>query len=66
MKLEKPELLTPEQTALKLNITEGTLSVWRCTGRYNLPFIKIGRAVRYKESDIELFINDRTHNNTHC
>ncbi|MCU7836546.1 MAG: helix-turn-helix domain-containing protein [gamma proteobacterium symbiont of Taylorina sp.] len=60
-----PALLTPEQTANKLNISEGTLSVWRCTGRYNLPYIKVGRAVRYKESDIEFFINGRTHEHTH-
>lgn len=64
MTINTPVLLTPEQTAVKLNIAEGTLSVWRCTGRYNLPYIKIGRAVRYKESDIDLFINNRTHIHT--
>lgn len=66
MTIDKQILLTPEQTALILNISEGTLSVWRCTGRYDLPFIKIGRAVRYKKSDIDLFINNRTHNHTRC
>ena len=34
-----------------LDVSPGTLSVWRSTGRYNLPFVKIGRKVRYRKSD---------------
>ena len=33
-------LLTPKQTAETLGVTIGTLAVWRCTGRYPLPFCK--------------------------
>ena len=33
-----------------------TLAVWRCTGRFNLPFVKVGRAVRYRREDVEAFI----------
>jgi len=50
-------LLTPTQTAETLGITIGTLAVWRCTARYHLPFVKIGRRVMYKASHIEAFIN---------
>jgi hypothetical protein len=35
-----------------LGITIGTLSVWRSNGRYSLPYIKIGRRVRYRVGDI--------------
>ena len=46
-------LLNPPQAAEYLGLTEGTLSVWRCTGRYNLPFIKVGRMVKYRKSALD-------------
>lgn len=50
-------LLTPTQTARTLGVAIGTLAVWRCTARYPLPFVKIGRRVMYKASDVDAFIN---------
>ena len=52
-------LLTQSETAQILGVTKGTLAVWRCTKRYQLSFIKIGRKVRYTLEDIEKFINKR-------
>lgn len=52
-------LLTPEEAAEILGISPGTLTVWRSTGRYNLPYVKVGRAVRYRPSDIDAFIEGR-------
>ena len=40
------ELLDDHAAAALLDVSPGTLSVWRSTGRYNLPFLKIGRKVR--------------------
>ncbi|WP_394229094.1 helix-turn-helix domain-containing protein [Shewanella colwelliana] len=57
-------LLTPSQVAEFLGITIGTLSVWRCTGRYPLSFIKVGRRVMYRQSDVENFINGRVYEHT--
>ncbi len=54
------DLLTPAQTAKALTVTEGTLSVWRSTGRYNLPYVKVGRWVRYRWGDVLNFIESRT------
>jgi excisionase family DNA binding protein len=54
------KLLTPEQVSEILGVNVHTLAVWRCTGRYNLPYIKTGRLVRYKEADVLAFINSRT------
>ena len=45
------KLLTAEQVAELLGVTTHTLAVWRSTGRYNLPYVKSGRLVRYRESD---------------
>lgn len=51
------ELLTPKQAASVLGLkTEKTLAVWRCTKRYNLAYVKYGRLVRYRRSDLLAFI----------
>lgn len=49
-------LLSPAEAAAILGVTVGTLSVWRSTGRYKLPFCKIGRTVKYRPEDIEEYI----------
>lgn len=54
------DLLDEVSAAAVLAVTPGTLAVWRCTGRYNLPFIKIGRKVRYRRSDLEAWLEGRT------
>jgi excisionase family DNA binding protein len=43
-----------------LEVSPKTLSVWRCTKRYPLPFVKIGSRVRYRRSDLDAFIASRT------
>ena len=40
-------LLTPKQVSRILGISVETLNVWRATKRYNLPYVKTGRLVRY-------------------
>jgi len=56
-------LLTPPEAAAYIGVTENTLSVWRCVGRYAIPFIKVGRLVRYRRSDLEAWLESRTLNN---
>lgn len=53
-------LLTPDEAADLLGVTVGTLSVWRCTARYPLPYVKVGRCVRYRREDIGAFIEANT------
>ena len=57
-------LLTPAEVARYLGVTIGTLSVWRCTGRYPLSFIKVGRRVMYRQNDVENFVNGRVYEHT--
>ena len=52
-------LLNDEQAAAALSVKPGTLSVWRCTGRYNLPFVKVGRLVRYRAGDLAAWLDKR-------
>jgi excisionase family DNA binding protein len=53
------QLLDQKQAAERLTVSPGTLAVWRCTGRYNLPFVKVGRVVRYRSSDLDAWLNER-------
>jgi len=55
-------LLTPIETSNYIGVTEKTLAVWRCTGRYAIPFIKVGRLVKYRKSALDAFLDSRTHN----
>ena len=48
-------LLTPSEVADRLTIAEHTLALWRADRRH-LPYIKIGRMVRYSEDEVEAFI----------
>jgi len=43
---------TEDQAAEFLGVKSQTLSVWRSAKRYNLPYLKIGRNVRYRLSDL--------------
>lgn len=54
------ELLDPEQAAALLTIRPQTLAIWRITNRYPLPFVKVGRLVRYRRNDLEKFLASRT------
>jgi predicted site-specific integrase-resolvase len=44
-------------------ISPRTLQRWRVTGE-GPPFVKIGRAVRYREDDLEKFIAERRRSST--
>ncbi len=57
---EDDELLNEKQTAEFLSVAVGTLQVWRSTKRYNLPYLKIGRSVRYVKSKARKFRDSRT------
>lgn len=54
------KLLTPREAAEYLGVRADSLAVWRCTGRYPLPFIRVGRSIKYRASDLEQFLCDRT------
>jgi excisionase family DNA binding protein len=52
-------LLDDQAAAELLDVSPGTLSVWRSTGRYKLPFLKIGRKVRYRRADLLAWLEGR-------
>ena len=62
--LTPPFVVDPEEAAFALRMKAPTLAVWRSTGRYDLPFIKVGRLVKYRVSDLAVFLASRTANHT--
>jgi excisionase family DNA binding protein len=55
------DLLTDREATQYLGLSEGTLAVWRCNGRYQIPFLKVGAKVRYRRSDLDAWLESRTH-----
>jgi excisionase family DNA binding protein len=53
------ELLTTADAARLLDVTPGTLEVWRTTKRYALPYVRVGRNIRYRRSDLVAFVESR-------
>ncbi len=50
-------LLTTQEAAERLRVKPGSLNTWRSRGGgIEVPFVKVGRAVRYRESDIQAVI----------
>jgi len=54
-----PDRYNAKEAADILGIREETLAVWRCTKRYPLPYVKIGRKVFYRGGDLKRFIESR-------
>lgn len=54
-----PTAVNEGDAAIILGVKPTTLANWRCTGRYNLPFIKSGRLVRYRVVDLATWIARR-------
>jgi len=53
------KLRTPKGAAKFLELRPQTLAVWRMTGQH-LPFIRVGRSIRYRQSDLEAYLQRRT------
>ena len=50
------KLLTRKEAAKLLSVSSGTLAVWLCCKRYDLPYIKVGRLVKYLLKIIKMVI----------
>ena len=59
--LTPDDLLTDAQVALMLGVSPKTLATWRSTGRYALPFLRIGARIRYRRQDVNAWLESRRH-----
>lgn len=58
----KPQtaLLDTSAAAGYIGVEPGTLEVWRCVKRHGIPYIKVGRLVKYRQSDLDAWLEART------
>ena len=57
------KLMKPSEVADALGVKASTLEAWRCRGGGpDLPFIKIGHAVRYRDTDLMKIIEEGLRN----
>ena len=52
-----PPLMTPAEVAGVLRVPTDTLAAWRVRKPEALPFVKVGSAVRYRQSDVAALID---------
>ena len=60
LKAQTEDRMTRSDAAQYLGVTEQTLAVWACVGRYDLPYTRVGRKVYYRKSDCDAWLNKRT------
>lgn len=59
--LPSAPLLTRQEAAAFLGVSPQTLANWATTGRGRIPFVRVSkRAVRYRMSDLERWLQART------
>ena len=58
-----PSLLTTPEAARYLGLAVSTLNKWRVYG-YGPTFVKLGRAVRYRQDDLDRFLEARARRST--
>lgn len=58
--LIRSDLLNTEQAAAYLGVTSRTLEVWRCTKRQAIPYIKVGRLVKYRKTELDQWLARQT------
>ena len=51
--------MTPRDTADLIGVTVATLADWRCSGRYSLPFRKIGSKIYYSRRAVMAWLEER-------
>ena len=55
LQMDSTSLLTPREAADYRKASPSTLAKERCTG-FGPPFVKMGRSVRYRRSDLDNWI----------
>lgn len=55
------DLLTPDQVAAALAMSQRTLAAWRSSRRNPLPYVKVGSRVRYRRQDVAAWLQSQLH-----
>jgi excisionase family DNA binding protein len=60
LSLDIDTLTDTEGASELLKVPAATLTKWRSTGEVRIPFVKIGRQVKYRTKDLKAFIESST------
>lgn len=55
-----PDLFNNEEAAEFIGVKPQTLAVWRMSGKYSLPYTKVGKLIRYRRKDLEAWLESRS------
>lgn len=50
-------LMTRKEAADYLGVKSRTLEIWASTGRHCIPYVRIGREVRYRRADLDRLVD---------
>jgi excisionase family DNA binding protein len=54
------DLLDTQAAASYLNIKPHTLEIWRSVRRHEIPYIRVGKLIRYRRSVLDAWLEART------
>ena len=57
-------LFDTTEAAVFVGVKTGTLEIWSSTGRGGIPYIKVGRLVKYRKSALIAFLDEQTRTQT--
>lgn len=57
-------LLREQEVAELLDVPRATLATWRSRWSDRLPFIRLGRSIRYRPQDVEAYLAAQTRRST--
>ena len=60
--MENPELLSTSEAAEYLGARPHSLEIWRSSQRYRIPYIRVGRLIKYRRADLDDWLATRTVN----
>jgi hypothetical protein len=60
LSLDIDTLTDTEGASTLLAVPAATLIKWRSTGEVRIPFVRIGRQIKYRTRDLKLFIESST------
>jgi excisionase family DNA binding protein len=58
--LSNERLLTAVEAAALLRVKPQTMAIWRSSHRHALPYIRVGSSIRYRLSDLQRWLQERT------
>lgn len=61
--LSQTKYLTQKEVSKILNIQVATLNQWRCSKKYNMPYIKLGRVILYPSVEFYIWLESFSQHN---